>query len=320
MTDKFVVGIDGGGTSTTAWVSLASGLSDPMAKPLGKATTGSSNSRRSVSVEQAFDNIELAVNQACQAGGIPRQSLSVAVLALAGCDRAEDKLAYASLAEQRNLAEFVSVENDGVPLLALAARTGPAVAIVSGTGSIGIARDADGIIRRSGGWGYLFGDEGSGFGLGVDALRAVAQADDGRGNTTKLTAAVCEFYNVEKPQDLISAVYDDPAHQQSVAKLASNVIKLSDAGDPVATQIVERGKHELLTLLMSLVEKSRLQTESFSLALAGGVFVHSESWFGGFESAARAAWPQIANVNLVENPVSGAVILAQQEFEARFGG
>ena len=84
----------------------------------------------------------------------------------------------------------VKIVNDAEILLAAGSPTGPKLAMVCGTGSIVYGRTTTGELIRAGGWGYLFGDEGSGYAIGVAALRAVMQAYDGRGPSTLLTGLV----------------------------------------------------------------------------------------------------------------------------------
>ena len=306
-----MIGVDGGGTNTTAWLAKATGSSDA----LGVGTAEGSNARR-IGFENAFDNIESAVAKAFEAAGLKEQPIAAAVLALAGSDRNEDRAKFIAIAKERGFADRVSVVNDGMPLLALASPTGPAIAIVSGTGSIGISRDAEGQIRRSGGWGYLFGDEGSGFDLGAAALRAVAHAHDGRGESTALTDIVCDFFSVESPPDLITAVYDDPRHRENVAKLAGLVVTAADKGDATASAIVERAGMDIISMIRSLVRASSLEQQPFSLALSGGLFVHCPTWSEKISTAARTEFPSVECVKLVQDPARGAVQMAQQAFAA----
>lgn len=309
MTEKLVIGVDGGGSSTTTWLAKSTGPADS----IGVGVSNSSNVRRTESVASAMDNIEASIVQAFESAGRKRQTVACAVLALAGCDREKEREYFKRVALERGIAAHVQIVNDGIPLLVLADTTGPAIALVSGTGSIGVGRDASGFVHRSGGWGYLFGDEGSGFGLGVSALRAVAYAHDGRGPETELTEVVCDFFSVKSPANLIRVVYDDSLHLQTVAKLASSVIATANLGDAVAESIVESAAGEMVRLLHSLVNVSCLKNESFSLTLSGGLFVHEPSWFHQIAMAAKAAYPLIDKTILVQDPARGAVLLAQQE-------
>ena len=87
------------------------------------------------------------------------------------------------------------------------APSGPALALICGTGSIVYGRTVTGELLRAGGWGYLFGDEGSGYAIGIAALRAVMRAYDGRGRETLLSELVLGRYGLHTPPELIQAIY-----------------------------------------------------------------------------------------------------------------
>src|SRR5439155_1616938 len=81
------------------------------------------------------------------------------------------------------------------------------VALIAGTGSIAFGRTQDGTMGRSGGWGYLLGDEGSGYALVMSALQAIVHGDDGRGAKTALAERLLAAMGISQPIDLIPAVY-----------------------------------------------------------------------------------------------------------------
>ena len=81
--------------------------------------------------------------------------------------------------------------------------SGPGILLISGTGSIALARGADGSRVRVGGWGRHLGDEGSGYSIGTAALRALVRGEDGRGVPTKLRDPLLEALGVAGPPELI---------------------------------------------------------------------------------------------------------------------
>ena len=309
VTEALVMGVDGGGSSTTAWLAKSEGPADP----LGVGVSGSSNTDRSQSIERAFHSIELAIEQAFAKANLQRQPVACAVLALAGCGRQEEREEFRKLALEKGIASQVHIVSDVAPLLELTESSRPAIALVCGTGSIGVARDADGSVHRSGGWGYLFGDEASGYSLGVSALRSIASAHDQRGPATLLTQLVCDYFAVESPPDLIKAVYGDPMHHRTVGKLGPLVIQTANHGDEVAATIVETEVDELMRVLESLVFASDIRNQPFSLLLSGGLFVHEPTWLDRIVSLAKSNYPAIAETTLVSEPTRGAVLLAQRK-------
>ena len=112
---------------------------------------------------------------------------SAICLGIAGVDRASDEAVVRSIMRRIGYKARILVVNDA--LIALQAGVGDAagIVIVSGTGSIAYGRNDRGEASRAGGWGYVLGDEGSGYWIGRLALRAVVRHADGRGRATSLT-------------------------------------------------------------------------------------------------------------------------------------
>src|SRR5689334_7188097 len=155
-TPDLVIGVDGGGTKTSAWLAR---LSPSCHGPLGRGQAGPGNPR-AVGFETAPRNIGLAIDEAFAAAGIPPVTLARACLALAGADRPAERAQLEAWGSQRHLAEQLIVTNDAEPILAAGAENGWGVALICGTGSFAFARNAAGQTARCGGWGYLLGDEG----------------------------------------------------------------------------------------------------------------------------------------------------------------
>src|SRR5437764_3315818 len=84
------------------------------------------------------------------------------------------------------------VTNDAVSALAGATASGQGIITIAGTGSIAFGRNASGRTARAGGWGYIFGDEGSGFDIVRQALRAALRMEEGWGPSTRLREVLIE--------------------------------------------------------------------------------------------------------------------------------
>ena len=132
-------------------------------------------------------------------------------LGLAGVDRPEDRALFEGWAAGRFGGAPVVIANDAELVLAAGTPDGWGIALISGTGSIVFGRSPHGEMARAGGWGHILGDEGSGYAIGVEALRAVMRAFDGRGPATALTDAVLLHWSLKTPPDLVGRVYRDPA-------------------------------------------------------------------------------------------------------------
>jgi hypothetical protein len=99
-------------------------------------------------------------------------------------------------------------------------------------------RNRAGQTARAGGWGYVLGDEGSGFDLARQALGAITQAADGRAEPTDLSDAVLRFWNLSSPTDLVAHVYRQPLRPAEIAQLAPLVVDVASPGDPVSRRVV----------------------------------------------------------------------------------
>ena len=108
-------------------------------------------------------------------------------LGIAGVDRPDDAAIVRAIMKRIGYKARVLVVNDALVALESGAPGQPGIVIISGTGSISYGRNAEGMAARSGGWGYVLGDEGSGYWMGRLALRAIVREADGRGHPTTLT-------------------------------------------------------------------------------------------------------------------------------------
>jgi N-acetylglucosamine kinase-like BadF-type ATPase len=255
-------GVDGGATKTSAVVVDASG------RELGRGAAGSGN-YATVGLRRAVENIRRAVEGAARAaGGAP--PLAAVWLGLAGVDRDED--ARTLLPHLRPLGGLVKLSNDAE--LALTALPGAlGVALISGTGSIALGRDASGAQARAGGWGHVMGDEGSGWEIGRSALQAIARAADGRGPRTSLSEAVMQAWGVADTDGVIGRVYPE-TDKALVAGLTAIVLQQAREGDEVARCILLAAAQELALAVATVASRLHFPGGELPLALAGGLLVN----------------------------------------------
>ena len=193
------LGVDGGGSKTSAW--LAIGDPDGLPDVIGRGCSGASNCR-SIGIDQATNSLRQAIDSAFQDAGRETTTVAAACLALAGADRSSDQRQI-RLWAGRTLADRLIVTNDGIPVLYAASPDGVGIALISGTGSFAVGRNAAGTVMRCGGWGSLIGDEGSGYQIALAGLQAAVRAADGRGMETKLLPALLEHFHIGDSHDLI---------------------------------------------------------------------------------------------------------------------
>jgi N-acetylglucosamine kinase-like BadF-type ATPase len=172
------------------------------------------------------------------------------------------------------------------------------------------ARDRTGRTARAGGWGYLLGDEGSGYALVLAGLQAVARAADGRGPGTSLTEGFLAKLNLAQADQFIAAVYRGGLDRTALAALAPVVFEAAGAGDAVATAIVAQGAQQLADLVAAAIGKVALEQDSLPLALSGGVLLAAPTYRHQVVEALRSRGIRPDPLTPVREPAEGAVRLA----------
>ena len=213
--DDLVLGVDGGGSKTIAW--LANCDTNDQAHVIGIGRAGPSNCR-SVPVAQASENLDRAIDSAFDDAKLTRMPVAGACVSLAGADRILEQQQFRSWAALRNLANRLTITNDAIPVLYAASNDGTGIALISGTGSFAFGRNPSGETARCGGWGGLFGDEGSGYHIALACLRAASRAADGRGPQTILLPRTLEHFGITEPSELIPIVYSAKIDRPTIAR------------------------------------------------------------------------------------------------------
>jgi glucosamine kinase len=192
---SLVVGVDGGATQARALVTDLEG------RTRGRATAGAALGRPSEPVAVVPGLLALTRSAVEDAGA----ELPVAALccALAGVGRERERDLVERALAGAGVAQRVRVVTDAEAALHDAFRDGPGIVLIAGTGSVAWGRGPDGRVARAGGWGALLGDEGSGYALGLGALRAVLRAHDGRARPTTLTGAVLRETGLNEAAELV---------------------------------------------------------------------------------------------------------------------
>jgi N-acetylglucosamine kinase-like BadF-type ATPase len=298
-----VLGIDAGGTKTVCY------LADAEGRMLGEARGGGANLQ--AEGELGVEKVLHAVMDEAT-GGRPL-AIDAICLGMAGVDREADGAVVRGIMRRIGAKARTIVVNDALVALVAGVDEAPGIVIICGTGSIAYGRNARNEAARSGGWGHVLGDEGSGYWIGCRALRAVARASDGRGPATTLSARVLAHFGVERPSDLIHEVYDRPVRHSVIAQVARTVQAARDEGDEVATAILEEAAHELISAARSVTQRLSMGEDEFDFVVAGGV-VTGVPWIA---DELRRRLPAIAprgRVRRLEGePAVGAVRLALAE-------
>lgn len=308
QSDELVLGIDGGATKTVAWLALRSGGGE--SSVVGRGMAGSANPQ-AIGFDAALENLDRAIASAFDEAGVKPGPLAAAVLGLAGWDREQNRRVLYDWAEKRRLAARLRSVHDAVPLLAAGSPEDWGVALISGTGSFAFGQTADGRTVRVGGWGYLFGDEGSGYQIALAGLRAAAKSADGRAPPTRLVDALLGRLDLREPPELIPAVYRFAHDRARIASLADVVTQAAEEGDAQAQGLLDEAAGELAAMVAAVARHLGFSGGTFPLALTGGVVLGSERLRKALEARLSSLGCGPASVACVREPVTGAVKLAQ---------
>lgn len=298
---RYVMGVDGGATKTLAAVL------DLREKRLHVGEGGPSN-EDAVGAQDAVRELLGAAEQAIAAAGIDDGRLGAAVLAIAGTDT--DSVARHVRAART---DAWIVVNDVVAAWATATGGGPGVAAIAGTGSNVFGVGGEGTETRAwraGGWGHKLGDEGSGYWLGVQSIKAALRDREASGPPTALSDAVPESLGEPSIEAVVARVYAEPALTKGeIAKIGIATARLAAHGDAVACELYERGAAELGEQIAAVIRQTGLQGD-FPVGLIGSAFKAGSVYVEPLTRAIHDCAPD-ARVGVVEiAPVGGSLLLA----------
>jgi N-acetylglucosamine kinase-like BadF-type ATPase len=298
-----VLGIDAGGTKTVCL------LADDQGQIVAEA-------RRSGANLQAVGELEVekVLHEVMDQAIGDRAVVPAAIcLGIAGVDRPDDYATVRGIMKRIGYKARVVVVNDALIALEAGVPGHPGIVVISGTGSIAYGRNARGEAARSGGWGYVLGDEGSGYWIGRAALRAVLREADKRGPATALSPMLLAHFGVSQPPQLIHHVYNTNLKPTAIAALARCVQSAFSEGDSVAVGILRGAANELEAFALSVARRLELLGEPLVFILAGGVF-RAVPWLQQeLERRLPVAAPASQVRLLDREPAIGAVALAVQE-------
>lgn len=302
---ELVIGIDGGGSSTRAWLAEAT---DQSIDVIGKGNSGAGNPQ--TNPDAAFGHLHDAVSHAFEQADLPRQTVASACICMAGAGRPESERLVRQWAESVALSRSVVIANDALPILYAANESAVGIALICGTGSLAYGRNRPGRTSRCGGWGPILGDEGSGYWIARRAFQAAVRFGDGRGPETDLLPRLLEHLRLQSPSDLVLVVHSQNFGRPEMAALAPLVFESCRDGDAGAKKIIGDAAGELAMAVRSVVEKLDLSLDGYRLAVAGGVLVNQPSVRQMLMSELADLGCIPASTSVVTQPVLGAVRMA----------
>lgn len=303
--EKYVLGIDGGGTKTEVICADLNGAT------VGQGTSGPTNITTTSIGAAAFNLIE-AIRQALETIDQTEIEFDAVVMGLAGMDTEEEKT-RAQEVFKRSLSHYKINQfillNDSMIALENGTDNANAVVLISGTGSISYGRNQAGETFKSGGMDFLLTDQGSGYYIGRQVLREAVKSFDGRGPKTVLEQMVCEHFAIPSIGLLKNEVYNPSLSKIEVAQISHLCSLAMEHGDSVAELIFNHAIEELMIHVSTVIKKLNLSETEFDLVLSGAVMKlpHMQEQL---VKQVLAIYPQV-NISVPDSlPVYGAVKLA----------
>lgn len=295
MTEPLFIGIDGGASGTRVRLENAD------ASVRADAAAGPSS--LTLGVEDAWHNIQTAIDDAVTRSGLCVEAIAEAIVAggLAGSRNPQRRTAFLAAAPRFG---DLRIYSDGFAALIGAHGGRPGVVVAIGTGTVAHVLNIDGTSRQIGGWGFPVGDEGGGAWLGWRALAETLHVADGR--RTK-PAGGSPLH-----RDLLATLGPDHgalvawtvgANTTRYASLAPTVVKHAGRGDQAAKALLAEGSRQIEEMVRAADPSGTLP-----VAFTGSLAPTYEKAIGR-DLAARLVAP-------LGTAVDGAMLLARGQAPA----
>ncbi|HET7559878.1 MAG TPA: BadF/BadG/BcrA/BcrD ATPase family protein, partial [Limnochordia bacterium] len=295
---EWIAGIDAGGTRTRALVAPVEGAGG------GYGEAGPGNPA-ALGIEVAAAACRTALDAALRAAGLPQARVDRLVVCAAGAGRPREQAGLAAALQAAGAS--VRVWPDAEAGLATGSPDGTGVCLVAGTGALAYGRDVGGRTARAGGWGYLLGDEGGGFAVGREALRAALRAGEGSGPPTELLDRILGAWDLADRDALLSIVYAEGDRRERIGALAPVAAAAAAAGDAVALAILRDAGGALAELAARCA--AQLGLTAPAVGCTGGLW-RCAPLHAAFTAALECTLPDARPVRPEIEPVGGAALLA----------
>jgi N-acetylglucosamine kinase-like BadF-type ATPase len=233
----------------------------------------------------------------------------------AGAARSEVSSAIESALRSRYQSARIQVRDDAYIALRAAVPEGDGVVVIAGTGSITYAQHGENGFR-CGGYGYLLGDDGSGFAIGAAGIAHVLRSYDRRAPRDELVTAQETQLQVTDLQGVLQAVYRSEQPVSTVAGAARVVLDLAQAGERSATKIVQGAALGLGDLVKSVIRLADLSGAAVPIVLAGGLLQSNNLLTYLLETRLLNEHPSMPVSKLTKEPCFGALSEAQRLLSA----
>ena len=292
------IGVDAGGSSTTVALSKDGTF-------VRETTAGAANATTS-GIDTAAGVIVAGVRSAAEG-----EEPAAIYIAAAGSGRKSTTHALRERIATAFPRAKVVVADDTVIALRAAVPEGDGAVLIAGTGSVAYAVHGE-REHRAGGLGYLAGDEGSAFWIGMQAAKLYGRVLDGRANRDETTDLVSRALHAPDRDAFIAALYDAPLQPAAIASIAPSIIAFAGKGNRASTKIVQQAAQELGDLIKAALKAVDLIEASPTVAFAGGLLRENSLLSFLLETRLIGDVPGITIVKAADDPARAALRLAER--------
>ena len=266
--EKYIIGVDGGGTKTEAALANFEG------KILKLAKTGPSN-LRNVGIKSATEDIVLGIKKV-----LPREGKILSIfIGLAAVEEEykpkKEEIKKEILKRLKNFKSKITIGSDQMVAFKSGTDEKDGIVLISGTGCV-CHGWKNGKEAKTSGWGWL-DDEGSGFWAGQKGSQAVLKELDGRGSKTLITKLIFKEWKLKNKEDFLKKIYSENFVQE-ISLISRIVDKAANKGDKIAKNIMIEAGKELAKSALTVIKKldfhhvKRGKKQKFPIVLIGGMF------------------------------------------------
>ena len=291
---NYFLGVDGGGSKTRAILVDAAGdvLLDVLSGPTNLNVAPEGDVRRSLEdlIDVFREKVKVDKVSAC--------------FGIAGTSNTTNAITLSKIFKTIGFRDF-TLKTDAEIALAGAFKGDSGILLIAGTGSVCLAKDENGKLFRTGGWGWLVDDCGSASWIGHKAIEAAIKQRDGREPQTGLAKRVYIELSIEIEEQIIERLYHPIIPRAELGQLAPLVIEQAALGDTAAQKILDEAIDQLESLVRATVDK--ISIDNPTVCLVGGLLEHHHN----FRDSLVQRMPELIRASPILPPAGGAAWIAR---------
>ncbi len=300
---KYFVGIDGGGTKTKLVVM------DGEEKVVFSSVGGPGNILSS-GYATVKESIKTVFQQGIINNGLALSDCVGMCIGAAGGARDSVKKQLEEIVRSLGYNNELQITHDGEIALIAGAKGEAALLLIAGTGAICYGRNNKGDIVRVSGWGHIIGDEGGAYSIGVNIVKAVMRAYDGREEPTVLRELLLKEMKINNEEEIISKIYSGQSNKETIAALAVLIEEGLKVKDSVSIKIADEAIEELVKTTKPAIRKLDFidNQEMFRIILDGSVFKYNAYIRQGYINRINGLYKNADVIMMEEDAAYGAAI------------